>query len=323
MATSGTTTFSQTRDQLILDAFQLIGVYGIGRNVSAADSQVAQSFLNKMIKSWQTQGLHLWTKTEGVLYLSQYVNKYTLGSSSTYAYCTNKTDEIQTRLTTAIAIAATALTVTSTTGMTIGDYFGIVQSDNSIHWTTIATIPSSTTLTITTGPTVACSANAYIFTFTTRINKPLRINNANIVQGFDLGSSSTETQIPLSLISYEHYHSLPDKTTSGMPIQGVYIPKNTSGVFELWPRPNDCSQRIEFTYERIVEDMNDAADDFDFPSEWLEPLTWNLALRLGPAFGKDAKIMQTVGPMAMQMLEDLKSWDSEITSVNITPDLGY
>lgn len=323
MTTSGTSVFEQTRDQLILDAFQLIGVYGLGRTVSAADSLVARNALNKMLKAWQTQGLHLWTKTEAVLYFTQYVNKYTLGSASTYAYCTNKSDEIKTKLASSVAIAATNLTVVSTTGMTVNDYIGLVQSDGSLHWTTIATIPTSTTLTITTGPTYACSADAYVFTFTNRINKPLRINDARIVSGYDSGSSSTESQVVMTLIPYQDYHQLPDNTTLGVPIQATYMPSRLNGVLEVWPRPSDCSQRVEFTYERIIEDMNSAADDFDFPAEWLEAITFNLAMRLGPSFGKDQKIMQTIGPMAQQFLEDLKNWDSEITSVSITPDLGY
>ena len=98
MATSGSQNFSQTKADIISDAFQLLGVYGIGRTVSAEDTTLASNFLNKMIKAWAVKDLHLWEKTEGVLYITPYEEQYSLGSASTDAYVTNKSDEVITQL---------------------------------------------------------------------------------------------------------------------------------------------------------------------------------------------------------------------------------
>ncbi len=49
MATSGSKNFSQTRAELIQDAFQILGVYGIGRTVSAEYNALASNILNKMV----------------------------------------------------------------------------------------------------------------------------------------------------------------------------------------------------------------------------------------------------------------------------------
>lgn len=322
MATSGSTDFSQSRDALILDAFQLLGVYGIGRTISSEDNAFAVSMLNKMIKAWGSQGLRLFTKSEAVLYITPNTAQYTLNNATTSAYCTNKSDEVMTQLSSALAINATSVSVTSTTNMTIGDYIGIVLDTKAIHWTTIATIPTSTTLTLTTGIVSSSATNNYVYTFTNRVYKPLRITAGRIVQGIDLGSTSSEFQIPLSSISYQDYYDLSDKGSGGLPNQYMYTPNTTTGTLVLWPRPTDGSMRFQFSYERVLEDLDNASDDFDFPVEWQEPLTLQLAVRLAPAFGKDQKVLSVISPLAQQALIALKSWDSEITSFSTVPDIG-
>lgn len=320
MATSGSTNFTQTRDQVILDALQLIGVYGIGRTVSADDMAFAVSILNKMVKAWATKGLHLWSKEEGVLYLTPNVGSYTLSNASTSAYVTTASDQVITQLSVDAATSDTSLTVTSTTNMTVGDYIGVVLDTGSIHWTTIATIPSSTTLTLTLALVSAAASSNLVYTFTNRAAKPLRILSSRYVTGIDLTTSSTLVELPMTSVGYEEYQDIPVKTSSGICNQFNYNPKVDSGTMYLWPRPSTGAARIHFTFERIIEDLDNTGDNFDFPGEWLEPLTFQLAARLCLPFGRSKKLAE-ISPIASVMLNDLLSWDTEITSVRITPDL--
>ncbi len=69
MTTSGTITYNQTRDQLIADALQLIGYLAAGETANANDVTFAAGILNKMVKAWIGQGIHLWTEEEGTIYL--------------------------------------------------------------------------------------------------------------------------------------------------------------------------------------------------------------------------------------------------------------
>lgn len=320
MSTSGSLNFSQTKNEIILDAFQILGVYGIGRTVSSEDLTFASSMLNKMVKAWAAKGLHLWCKTDGVLYLTQYENEYNIGSSAT-AYATLKSDEIITKLNGTTAASTTSLTVDNTTGMQVNDYIGVVLTSGAIHWSTIATIPNSTTLTINAGLSSEASDNALIFTFTNKLYKPLRILSTRNVQGIDEGNTSSIVESIITLLPNNTYVELPDKTTnSNIITQAYYKPELTTGKLYVWPRPTDCSNRIEFTFERLIEDLDNTSDDFDFPSEWLECLTYQLAVRLARPFGKPSAI-QDLLPLASQMLEDLLSWDTEINEVYLMPDL--
>ena len=290
MATSGSVNYTQTRDQLINDSFQLIGVYGVGRTISSEDSNFAVSMLNKMVKSWQTKGLHLYTKERGVLYVTPNVSDYSLGNSSTDAYVTKEDDEVMTAVNGALTASTAVIVLDDSTGMTAGDNIGIVLTDKTIHWTTIVTVDSSVQVTITTGILTACSDNAYVYTFTSRLNKPLRILSAQRVTGLDSGSTSTRQDIPLASVSHDEHFNLPNKQAGSIVNQFQYTPERLVGIMRLWPRPIDGSERIHFTYERQIEDLDNASDNFDFPSEWLECLTYNLAVRLAPAFGNRCSI---------------------------------
>lgn len=319
MALSGSIDFTSTRDQLIIDAFQLIGVYGIGRTVSSEDMSYASRALNKLIKSWATHGLHLWARAEATLIPTAHVSKYLIGNNNSTTRVGKTNDTIMTQLTADAATSATSLTVDSTDSMTVGDFIGIVMTDNTAHWTTIATIPTSTTLTITTGLSGAASTSAMVYTYTTRLPKPLRINSVRQVTGFDSGATSTVVETPLYQMAYTDYIEM-NKTNSGTPVAFAYRPNLLDLEFHLWPRPNTENMRICFTYERTLEDVDDIDDNFDFPSEWLEPLTWKLAVRLAPAFGKYQKLKEIDAP-ASAMLDNLLAWDTETSSICIVPDM--
>lgn len=318
MATSGSSNYTQNRDQLIYDAFQIIGVYGVGRTVSSEDMEFATNTLNKMIKAWGTKGLHLWTKEENVLFVTKNQSEYDLGNGANACLAS---DVVLTQLNGALAASDTAVTVDSTTGMTVADVIGIVLASGEVHYTTIATIPTSTTLTLTTGVTTAASDNAEVYTFTTKVNKPLRILGCRRVEGIDSGNTTTISEIEMAHIAYKDYMNLPSKTISGVPSQYSYNQNRDSTVLYLWERPDSGVYRINYTSERIIEDLDAQGDNFDFPSEWLEALTWQLALRLCPAFGKDQRMMSTISPMAQSMLQSLMDWDSEVSEVIIQPDI--
>lgn len=322
MATSGSKNFSQNRDQVIYDALELLGVYGIGRTVSNEDLNLCQRALNRMIKSWGTVGLHLWCKSEAILHLNQYTSTYTISDLASSSHVADLSDEIITQLSSNVALGSGTISVLSTEGMEIGDNVGVVLSDNSLFWTTISSIPNSTSIQLTDVLSNSALNTALVFTHTSNIYKPLRILSARLVWGFDKGSTSTVNERVLGSMAYQTYFDLPTKTQNGLPTQFHYEPKTTNGTMYIWPRPLDCSYRIEFTYERIIDDLDTATDDFDFPSEWIDPLVWQLALRISPAFGKEDKALKLIAPAASDMLNELKNWDTEISGVNMAPDMG-
>lgn len=318
MATSGSVNYTQTRNDIIHNAYRLIGVYGIGRTISAEDMETASQFLNMMIKTYQADGLHLWAKEEAYLFLADNTANYTLSSDSTSARACLRSDAVITELSAAAAASATSLTVESTTGMATSDIIGVVGDDDTVTWTTISTIHTSTTLTIASGLTSASASGNNVYTFTSRINKPLRILSARRVTG----GPDSPSAVPLVMLSHEEYYNIPTKETNGSPTQFYYNPDLTTGQLSLWPRPDDPETYIEFTFERMLEDFDAATDNADFPSEWLECLVYQLAVRLAPQFGK-SNMLESIGPMAKDLYDKVSGFDQEPASIKFMPDISY
>ena len=322
MSTSNSINFTQSQIELIQDAFTLIGRYSIGKTLSPEDLAIAQRFLNKMVKAWSAKGLHLWAKEEGILFLTPYVGEYSLSSTSGVKFST-KDDSTTTKLTSSAITTATSLTVESTTGMVVSDKIGVVLDTGYLQWTTIAAIPSSTSVTINAALTGAAASGNLLYSYTTIGNKPLRILSCRLMSGLDSGTTTTQTEWPMTSIGYEDYYNIAMQTTSGpQPNQFHYNPKVSDGKLLVWPRPTTAANRIAYTFERTLQDLDTVTDNFDFPGEWLECLTYQLAVRLGPIYGKDARAMQVLAPIASSLLEDLLDWDNEITSVRFTPERG-
>lgn len=84
MATSGTTTFSITRNDLISASLRGLGVLEETAQPSASMIENASLVLNMMLKDWQTDGIKMWTIEEYTLPLVNGQTDYTIGPSASY-----------------------------------------------------------------------------------------------------------------------------------------------------------------------------------------------------------------------------------------------
>lgn len=313
MSISTSISFIQNRDSIIKDALYTVGALGDGEVPDDDVLQLCSRALNRMIKSWESQGIHLFGLTEATLFLVLSQAQYALSIDSTSANATNTFNTTTT--TTASAINATVIHITSNTNINNGDNIGIVLNTSAIWWTTVVS-STSTTVTLTSGiPSAAASGN-YLYTYTTRINRPLRIKNARV---FDV---VTSVDVPLIKLSHQQYFDYPTKLTTGtQPVSFYYDPQLGIGQFYIWPTPTLGTKIIKFTYSRVFADMNLSTDNLDFPQEWLEAIILNLAVRIAPLVGY-RKVGLELLPLANSLKEEMKDWDSEDSDVQFQP-YGY
>jgi hypothetical protein len=123
----------------------------------------------------------------------------------------------------------------------------------------------------------------------------------------------------MMLLSHQEYFDLPTKSISGKSTHFYYNPDLTTGNLYLWPRPDTPDMYFELTFERQLEDFDSATNTPDFPSEWLECLTYQLAVRLAPAFGK-SNLLMSLSPMAESLYQKVSSFDTEIGSISLMPE---
>jgi hypothetical protein len=108
--------------------------------------------------------------------------------------------------------------------------------------------------------------------------KPLRI-----VQAFRTPSGGVNT--PINIVNRYDYNEFPSVNAEGAPVSLYYQPLRTTGVVKLWPTPDNSTTSVTFHYTSPYEDMDASANDFDFPSEWIQALIYNLAWSLAPEYG--------------------------------------
>lgn len=309
MATSGSTNFAMSRDDIITDALEDLGVIDPTETPNPNDINSCARKLNMMVKAWMAQGIHLWAMEEATLFLGVGTQTYSLGSTGTH--CTNT--YVHTTLSSDEAAGSTSIGITSATGMSASDNIGIVLDDGTIHWTTISGAPSTTT-TIASGLASAASEGNVVFAYTTKINRPQRITSA---YRRDIDNKDA----PIRMISRQEYSDLSSKLSEGKTIQAFYDPQLTNGVLYAWPTPDLATDVIRFWYERILEDFDASTDNPDFPIEWADALVAGLKARIAGKFGATLAEIESYKVEAAIMLQIALGFDREDTSVMFQPDV--
>jgi hypothetical protein len=314
MATSGTVSFTMTSLQVVNKAFGKIGVKVAEQALQADEYQDGQDNLNLMIKSWSAQGLHLWSKDEGLLFLDAGKTDYNLGPLGDKS-C--QFDDFIGTTTTAAAVAtATVIAVVDSTGMVALDYVGIELDDNTRHWTTILSVDNATQVTLTTGIVSAAKSGSTVFTFTTLAQRPNRILS------YRRKTFAENNEIPVISWDRQNYFNQVNKFSRGTIVNAYYSPQLGDGRVYVWQTASDVNQLLRYTFERPLEDITDSSQTLDFPPEWLEAIIYNLAARLADDYDTPPPKADRVAQKAISFLDDLLGWDEEMGSLNLQPDFS-
>ena len=279
MATSGSTNFTINRDEIIRQALLNLRVVDPAIAIGAQDISDGALGLNLMIKAWQTDGVFLWLNEEVCLHQQYNTQYYSLGTD----HCALLSDSFKTQLASDAAAAATEITVDDDDDIEDGDYIGIELDSGTIQWTTVNGAPSENVVTLTDALTGAATTDRWAFSYTSKISRPLQIIEARV-------RDTNDVDIPLNICTSrnEFFHQT-DKTTTGEVLDVYYEPLIGNGRLYTWPvaGTTDVTDRIIMTVQRVIEDLDTSANNFDGPVEALEALIWNLSARQAPQYGVD------------------------------------
>ena len=296
MALSGTFTYTLTANEVVDEALDILGVGAQGDTLSGGDYQRAYRSLNLLLKQIQTQGGHLWTQTEGALFVQKGQNEYDFSSAklaNTY---------YDTTTTAAASLGATTIALTSVTSMNATDNIGIVLSDGSIQWTTVSSI-STLTVTLDAALTGAVNSGATVFYYSTAAFLPVfKISSVR-------RKESDDYEIPVNFDARSDYFNMPNKEEQGVPVLAYYARKEPSGKMYLWPTPSNASYVMTFTYERKLNAVINNSDSVDIPDYWFNAFIYKLAEMLIPKFGgvSSEKIMLVKSDAQRYMSEALQT----------------
>lgn len=316
MATSSSTNFSVTRNDVIAGALRLIGAIGAGDTPSTDDYTDCSQALNLMIKDWHKEGLQLWLVRELALTFVASQRSYELGpNGGTISAIT---------VTAGGSGYTSAPTVTITGGGGSGATATATVAGNAV--TAITMTANGTGY--TSAPTVSFSGgggSGATATATLRhgvtTDRPVRI-----LHSYLRTTSTSVDGAPMTILSREEYHAFGNKTTTGTPHSIYYDPQLTNGVLYFCNAPSSTvasTQTARLIVQRPLQDMDASTDEFDFPQDWFRALKWGLASEIGSDYGASSRVLDRIDARAEEMkrlVADFTTVEEE-TSTFFTPSM--
>jgi hypothetical protein len=145
----------------------------------------------------------------------------------------------------------------------------------------------------------------------------LGIRALDVAQAYTRADDQDE---PVQIVTREEYERLPDKTAAGRPFTAYSERTRTATTVTVYPVPTATevasAMTLRLVTKRMIQDVTAGTEDLDFPSEWIEAVVYNLAVRLSPDYG--VNIDPRVEKMATMLFDDLEGQDRE-GSVKMRP----
>ena len=283
-----------------------------GTTMDANQLERLMKSYNFMVTEWQSQGMHLWTYTEGRLFLQLGQSEYNLAQTdpNAYDYARITNNPVNNRLSVAAPAASTDLTVYDGSRYEIGQNVGIVQNDRDMFWSTITNVAGQV-ITINNPLPLGAPMNAVVVAYAGEFLPMSRLWNCRRWDG------SQSREIEILNIDRKTYFDLPDKIEVSSPVQ-VYFSRQSTGLgegskFYIWPLTVDASFAINFTYEREIKTVSQAEDYLDFPRYWYSAIAYNLADRVKAKFGASPELSNEISLKAQQTLLGALGYDNAQT----------
>jgi len=302
--------YTKTFGEICRDALRDAGIVAVERPITAPHFTMAQSKANDVLAMWQGINIHLWAETEALLLLNPNQTEYTLGPDGDHCF----TNYVYATSTAAVSIAGTVIPCSTTSGMTLGDFVGVELSTNVRQWSTISVITPGVSITIADPLTAAINSGATIYTYATKIDRPVRV----------LGARGATQQIgseqDLIQETRESYYKIVNKTDVSSDINSwYYSPQLTNGKMLVWQAPRNCNQLIRFTFVKPQYVNQDQSEDVLIPAEWFLAFKWAVAYELGVTYAIDPNRLISIAQKAQDSLNIAMSNDEEYDSFNFQP----
>jgi hypothetical protein len=294
MSTSGTYTFTVTRDQIIRAAMLNIGKLGEGEGPTAQETTDAAMFLNMLVKQYQGQadfagGLKMWTRRIGHLFLSTTSGQYLLGFNSTLNNGVNLANWTNSYVATTLSVnamaGATSITVNSIAGINNGDFIGIQMNggyqNGNLFWTTVNGTPSGSTINLNAAIPAEAYSGGIVYDYTTQAQMTV-VPEAVVLRDIN------QEDVPINMWTVQDYMFAPSKADPNYisdPVS-VYIQRglNYSTLFTDVAGASDVTKHLVIEYMEPIQDFNNPLDVPEYPQEWYRALVWSLTKEIAPMF---------------------------------------
>ena len=247
MAVSGSKDFEPDVAEYIEEAFERCGL----ELRTGYDAKTARRSLNFLFADWANRGLNRWTISQETQTFAKDIIEYPLGTVT-------------------LTVGASAsFTISETiTGGTSGATASVITKPTGSTFT--ITIPSGTFVaseTITGGTSGAT---------TTVSSAPSLVNPQSSIDILSAVVRRDNQDISVQRLSRDDYLTVPNKTTTGRPVQ-YYVDRQINPVIKVWPAPENSTDQL--IYDRLVriDDADTSINTVEVPFRFYPCLAAGLA----------------------------------------------
>lgn len=294
-STSGSYTFSVTRDDIIRDAMLDICALDPHEWPTAQEITDCARRLNMIVKQHmgrldRSPGLKVWTRKRAALFLGNTKRVYNLGQTGDH--WVDSTTGLsypnlygQTTLTAAAVQGATVLQVASTQSLNVNDYLGIMINAD-IFWTKIAAIGLNSVTIPAPGIPAGTVANSYVWNYTKKAVRPLDMITTRLR---DIYANDTPLRIIRTVEEYDALPTVASPSNIADPTSIMYESQfksqtpNGQLYLDVYGA-QDITKHLECTFLAPTEDMLSPGDAPDYPQQWYLPLVKLLGKEIAPMF---------------------------------------
>ena len=247
MAVSGSKNFGPDVAEYIEEAFERCGL----ELRTGYDARTARRSLNFLFADWANRGLNRWTIKQVTQTVASDIVEYPLGTVTLSVGASGSFTLAETITGGTSGATASIITKPSGTSFTI-----TVPSGTFVASETITGSSSSATTTVTSAPSLE-DTQASIDILSAVVRR-------------------SDQDISIQRLSRDDYLSIPNKTTTGRPLQ-FYVDRQITPIIKIWPAPENSTDQI--IYDRLVriDDADTSVNTVQVPFRFYPCLAAGLA----------------------------------------------
>jgi hypothetical protein len=291
MAVSASKDFEPNVSEYIEEAFERCGL----ELRTGYDARTARRSLNFLFADWANRGLNQWTIERVTQNLIAGILEYPVGTIT--------------------------LSVAASGSFTIGE---TITGGTSAATASIITAPTATSMTITlpSGTFVATETiTGGTSGATTTVSSAVSLENVQAtIDTLSAVIRRSGQDISINSVSRDTYLTIPDKTTTGRPVQ-YYVNRQITPVVLVWPSPENSTDQL--IYDRLVrmDDADTSANTVEMPFRFYPCLAAGLAYYLALKRVPD-KVALLKG-LYEEEFERAAQEDRDIPSISLVPTYTF
>ena len=140
------------------------------------------------------------------------------------------------------------------------------------------------------------------------------------VMRLNSGNASTQSDISITRISIPRYSGIPNKLTTGRPVQMMVDRQAAAPTVTMWPVPDSANYTLVYWRMKRIEDAGtQGTNTFDIPARFLPALVFGLAHQIALKKPEAADRIEFLKMNAEQLFIEAAQEDRDKTSTRLIP----